>query len=96
MNNASRWIYAVTFILTALGFLLPFWPLSLLGVALAALSGRWIFATIMALLVDIAWGRPTGLWALLFFPLTFCTLLLVVGRAFGERYLLDRKPPGHL
>lgn len=35
--STRRWILAVFFIVAALGFLVPFWPLCLLGIALMAL-----------------------------------------------------------
>lgn len=96
MKSLTGWIYAVTFILVALGFLLPFWPLSFVGVLVAAFSGRWIFAVLAALLVDLAWGTPTGWLAFLFFPLTFSTLVLLVARALGGRYLFDKNPQARL
>ncbi len=61
MTQNTRWIYAVSFALAAAGFLMPLWPLSVLGLLLAALSGRWLFAIAMGLLLDIGWGPPGGL-----------------------------------
>ncbi|MSR71039.1 hypothetical protein EXS62_03315 [Candidatus Kaiserbacteria bacterium] len=92
MTQTSRWIYAVTFLLGAAGFLLPFWPLSVLGVALCALSGRWLFAVAMGLLFDIAFGAPTGAWHFFFFPFTVLALLCGLARVWGGRYFLDRQP----
>lgn len=90
ISQASRWIYAVSFALIGTGFLLPLWPLSLAGVALAALSGRWIFGLLMALLLDVAWGAPMGLAQYLYFPFTIAALLLSVGRFWGASYFYDR------
>ena len=90
MSQASRWLYATTFILVAAGFLLPFWPLSVAGIASCALSGRWIFSVVMALLVDVAWGAPLGTAQFLYFPLTLFALLCTVARLWGGRYFLDR------
>jgi len=45
MNNEHRRVVpAISFVLAAGGFLVPFWPLSVLGIALAAFTGRWILA----------------------------------------------------
>ena len=96
MSKSSRWIYAVTFLLAAGGFLIPFWPLSVLGVLLAALSGRWIFAVIVGLLLDIAWGAPTSTLRYLLFPFTVVALLGVALRQWGGYYFLDRNPQERL
>lgn len=90
MSAASRWIYATTAILIAAGFLLPFWPLSVVGVALCALSGRWLFAIAAALVVDIAWGAPLGLARYLYFPLTLFAALCALVRAWAAKYFLER------
>jgi hypothetical protein len=92
MSKNSRWIYAVTFLLAAAGFLMPLWPLSVLVTMLAALSGRWIFAVMMGLMLDLAWGAPTGTLQYLFFPFTIVALLCVVARSWGGYYFLDRNP----
>ena len=89
-NPASRWIYAVSFTLAAAGFLMPLWPLSLTGILLCALSGRWIFGLLMALLLDIAWGAPFGLAAYLYFPFTAAALLGATVRYFSASYFLER------
>ncbi|MCC7500630.1 hypothetical protein IT396_02410 [Candidatus Nomurabacteria bacterium] len=90
ISHASRWIYAVSFALVGTGFLLPLWPVVLAGIALAALSGRWISGLAMALLVDVAWGAPMGLAQYLFFPFTITALLLSAGRLWGSSYFYDR------
>lgn len=90
MSQNSRWIYAVTFLLASAGFLVPFWPLSVAGVALAALSGRWIFGVSTGLLLDLAWGAPVGTYHYFFFPFTIVALLGFVARYWGSYYFLDR------
>lgn len=90
MTPASRWLYASTFVLVAAGFLLPFWPISVVGIALCALSGRWIFAVVAALLVDVAWGAPVGTAHYLYFPLTLFALVCTALRVWGGTYFLDR------
>lgn len=96
MTQASRYIYAVSFALAAVGFLMQLWPISVVGVLLAAFSGRWLFAVIAALLIDLAWGTPTGIWQVLYFPLTAIALLGALLRIFGEKYLLHRDLPDRL
>ena len=90
MSLFSRWIYASTFMLVAAGFLLPFWPLSVFGIALCAVSGRYIFAIVAALLVDVAWGAPTETMHWLFFPLTLFAIVCALLRLWGGRYFFDR------
>ena len=90
MSKSSRWIYAVAFLLASAGFLVPLWPLSLAGVMLAALSGRWIFAVITGLLLDLAWGAPTGTLHYFFFPFTIAALLGFIARYYGSLYFFDR------
>ena len=86
----SRFILLLSFVIAAAGFLIPFWPLTLLGIALLGLLGHPIAAALLALLVDIAYGRPTGMLALLFFPFTLFALTTIAVRAVGKRVLLTR------
>ncbi len=90
MSQASRWLYATTFVLVAAGFLLPLWPLTVLGVALCAFSGRWVFAILVALLVDVAWGAPMETAKYFYFPLTLFAAVCAALRVWGRRYLIDR------
>ena len=90
MSHSSRLLYAITFILASAGFLVPFWPLSVAGVAIAALSGRWVFAVIIGLLLDIAWGAPTGTYRYIFFPFTVLALVCMIARYYGAYYFFDR------
>ncbi len=90
MPPITRWVYAGTFLLIGAGFLLPFWPLSVVGVALCALSGHYIFAVIAALLVDVAWGAPLGTAQYLFFPLTLFAAACALLRLWAGKYFLDR------
>lgn len=92
MSPSSRWIYAVTFLLASAGFLVPFWPLSVAGIALVSLSGRWAFAVIVGLLLDLALGAPTGTYHYFFFPFTGIALVGLVVRYWGSYYFLDRNP----
>lgn len=96
MTQSSRFIYAVSFILVALGFLMPLWPLSIAGILLAAFSGRIIFAVLVAFVLDIAWGAPTGLAQYLYFPVTLVALVSIAVRLLSSRFLLQRGSPEHL
>lgn len=90
MTPASRWIYAITFGLAAAGFMLPFWPLAVVGILISVFSGRWLFGIIVALLIDLAWGAPTGALHFLYFPFTLLAVAGAAARIWGSRYFLDR------
>lgn len=91
MNSSrERWLLAIFFALAALGFLLPFWPLSLLGIVLAAVARRWISAICIGLLLDLAWGAPVGLAHFLYFPFTILAVASVLIRLWSARYFMDR------
>lgn len=96
MRRMTKWIYIFSFILAAAGFLIPFWPLSVLGVLVAVAAGRWLFGVLLALLIDIAWGMPTGLLARLYFPLALLAAVLATVRYALSRRLLDKNPPERL
>ena len=87
--NAQRWILAISFALAAAGFLFPFWPLELLGILLAALSGHWIFAVVLGLLLDLAYGAPAGTWHFLYVPFTLLAVASAGVRLAGLRYFID-------
>lgn len=96
MTLASRYIYAISFAIAAAGFLLPLWPLCVAGVLLSALSGRYAFAVVMALLLDIGSGIPTGVLHYLYVPFTALAVAASLARAFAGARLLDKTPPGTL
>jgi hypothetical protein len=96
MSLQSRYIYALSFAIAAIGFLLPLWPLCVLGILLAALSGRYAFAVGMALLLDLGSGIPTGLLHYLFVPYTILAACACALRLFGGAYFLDKTPPDTL
>ncbi len=86
-NSASLTILALSFAIAAAGFLLPFWPLGLFGVAIAALSGHWIGAVIIGLLLDLAYGTPLGRLHALYFPFTIFALLVALVRYYVAAYV---------
>lgn len=96
MTRAGQWLLPVFFVLVGAGFFLPFWPLSVLAVVLAGLMGRSIFAVALGLLLDIAWGIPTGILGALMFPATLLALLCIGLRFFANRHLLGKTLPKKL
>lgn len=96
MTTSSRYIYALTFAISATGFLLPFWPLCVVGILIATLSGRYVFGIIVALLIDVGSGVPTGILHYLFVPFTILAIAATLLRVFAGSYFLDKTPPGTL
>jgi hypothetical protein len=92
MTPASRYIYALSFVIAAVGFLLPFWPLCIVGVLIAALSGRYFFGIAMALLLDIGSGTPVGVLQYVVLPFTILAIVAALVRAYGAAYFLDKTP----
>jgi hypothetical protein len=90
MNNTT-WILAVAFVLAAAGYLLPLWPLTVAGILLLALSGRFIFAVALGLLLDVAYGAPVGRFHFLYFPFTLLAVIASLVQYIGWHYL--RKSP---
>jgi len=74
-------IFAVCGAAVAAGFVLEMWPLSVAGVVLAALCGRWVSALFLALTLDVLYGTPSGLLHYLYFPVTLFALACVAARA---------------
>lgn len=92
MSRSSQLLYALSSGIAAAGFLLPFWPLCVVGVLIAALSGRWIFAILTGLLLDLAWGAPQGLLHFVYVPFTLVGVGAALVRYFLSGYFLDRSP----
>lgn len=96
MNRSSRLIYALVFAIAGAGFLLPLWPLCVLGILIASLSGRWLFGAVIGLLIDIAWGPPVGVLHYLYFPFTLLAVVSGLLYIVLSGYFLDRTPPDTL
>lgn len=92
MTLASRYIYALSFAIAAIGFLMPLWPLCILGILIAALSGRYFFAMLVAILLDLGFGPPVGLLHYLYMPFTILAAIAALVRYFGGSYFLDKTP----
>ena len=93
---ARRWILAVFVSLAAMGFLLPLWPLSVLGVALLSLSGRWFAALCLGALLDLAWGTPVGPLHVLVVPFVLTAVVFALVRLFAAKYFINTAPPERL
>ncbi len=92
MKNLRQWIITSSFALAAFGFLIPLWPLSAIGVALAAGAGYWMFGVGVGLLLDVAWGTPPGILHILFFPFTIFAVLAALARVIALRYFFTKTP----
>jgi len=69
-------IACASWALMLLGFALSFWPLGGIGIVLAALQGRFFSAIGIGLVLDIAYGAPTGTLHFLYIPFTFAAAVL--------------------
>jgi hypothetical protein len=96
MTVQSRYIYALSFVIAATGFLLPLWPLCVLGVLIASASGRYVFAVAMALMLDLGSGVPAGILHYIYVPFTVLAVAVALARAFVLAYFLDKTPPDTL
>lgn len=92
MTLASRYIYALSFAIAAIGFLMPLWPLCVVGILIAALSGRYFFALLMGVLLDLGFGPPTGMLHYIVVPFTLLAAIAALVRFFGSAYFLDKTP----
>ncbi len=92
-NPKQKWIFIAAFLLAAGGFLVPFWPLELIGIGVATFGGSGVVAVGLGLLLDLAYGAPTGILHYLYFPFTLFAVVVLLGRYVGLRFLFERK--GH-
>ena len=86
----KKWVFILAFLLASGGFIIPFWPLEVLGILAAAFGGLGVVAIGLGLLLDLAYGMPTGFLHYLFFPFTLLAILALAGRYFGLRVLFER------
>lgn len=89
-KSSERLMLAVGAILFGAGLIVPWWPLSLLGVLTYAVIGRWFIALVLALFLDLVFGTPTNLWRHILFPFVFVALAVALMRAFLARHVRDR------
>jgi len=76
-------------LLLAAGFVLPYWPLGLLGLLVAAAAGQYLAAVAVGLLLDVLYGVPVGQWHFLHVPFTLLALLLCVLHYFLSAYFRE-------
>jgi len=75
-------------LLGALAIVVPYWPLSVVAILLAALGGEWPLAVVLGMLFDVLYGRPPGGFLhTLVFPFTILAVVLSVMRPLIKRYL---------
>lgn len=82
------WPLLLALACAALAVLVPYWPLALLSVLVAALGGEWAAAIAIGIFFDILYGRPPGGWLhAIAFPFTILAAALSLARRFAARYL---------
>jgi hypothetical protein len=81
MYITSVFFIGIELIFFILGFLISFWPFTLLGIGLAVWRGNWILALMFALAADLLYGVPVGLLHIVGFPFTVAALIGIVTRA---------------
>lgn len=96
MKKSNRIILALSFLLAAMGFLIPFWPLEILALIVATFGGYPLFALAVGVLLDLAYGIPTGPLQYVFFPFTLFALITIGARLLSRRYMFGRQPPEHI
>ncbi len=72
--------------------MVPFWPLSVLGIVLIVLSGHWFVGLVVGILLDLASGTPVGPVQHLYFPFTILAVVLALARWWAAGYFIDRSP----
>ncbi|MCX6820203.1 MAG: hypothetical protein NT019_02920 [Candidatus Adlerbacteria bacterium] len=87
MFRDSKLVSAAAVLFVLLAFLFSWWPFALVGVVLAALCGRAVTAVVLALVLDCAYGVPSGYVHVIFFPFTFLALCIVSARAVLARHM---------
>jgi hypothetical protein len=84
-------IYTGTAILFTSGLLFGWWLPMVAAVMVLAVCGRFIWALVLALLLDLYFGTPVGMLHVLLLPVTVVTLAVVVCRSYLVRHLRDTR-----
>jgi hypothetical protein len=75
--------------LVFVGLALPQWPVCVLGLLLACLSGQVVVGMCIGLFLDILWGSPPGMLHALVLPWTLAAAILLSARVLlGSRMLV--------
>lgn len=88
--TTTKWVLIASFLCVSGGFVVGFWPISLVGVGISAFGGVPIAAILFGLLLDIAYGVPTGVLHYLYVPYTIAALGAIGLRIMSMRFLLER------
>lgn len=81
-------IFWASIILAALAIAIPYWPLAVLAILVAALGGQWPLAICLGILFDLLYGRPpAGMLHTLAFPMTILALIAALAQRFVKKYL---------
>jgi hypothetical protein len=71
------------------GILFGWWLLAYAGVLLAAVCGRFVLALLLAMVLDLMYGAPTGMFQYIAFPFVVFTLIVVLVQAFLVRHIRE-------
>ncbi|MDB5224549.1 MAG: hypothetical protein JWO43_171 [Candidatus Adlerbacteria bacterium] len=94
-NNISQLVVAV--VLVAAGVIVPWWPLCILGLLLASLSGHSATSLLIGLYLDLLWGIPPGHlfvipWHWLVLPCTLLAAVLFIARRVVVTRMMVKMP----
>lgn len=81
-------------LLTLLGLLLGFWPMSFFGLLVALAFGGWPLALCLAAFFDVLWGAPVGMLHFVPLPFTMFALIVVLAREALMRHMRADVPEG--
>jgi hypothetical protein len=88
----SEWLtLALAALLFVSGLWFGWWLLLVAGVMVLALSGNFIWALLLSLLLDLYFGTPVGALHMLALPITFITLVASVCRSYLVRHLRNTR-----
>ncbi len=87
MKTISKIGIVVAILCVALGFLLSFWQLSLLGILCMILVRQWVLAILIGIFLDVLFGVPTGQLRVLSFPFTILAVAGIGIQIFINRYV---------
>lgn len=93
MTRFDIFIIACSLASFLFGFLVPWWPLMALGIALLVLYGHTGLGVSAGLLFDVLWGAPPGAFMLLHFPFLLFAAVCVGVRALALAFILPRSGP---
>jgi hypothetical protein len=85
MNSVA---FGVSILLVTAGFFIPFWPLCVVGVLLLGATSHRILALMTGVLLDLAYGVPTGIFHIILFPFTILAIIAMLFPVLSKQYLL--------